>query len=212
MGINLKGTLDKTLASKLIQEAIDTGDMFKEYMPAIVFSESQPTQFKLSEKGDETLTGNLQLSSEDVDKMLKEPGKPLPFYTFTLETKGNTLEVKISGKQLTDNEYKTAALVKGKVYDMLIDGDSKTIDSEETDDSEETKTTGDEVFVNIKDEKDFDEFNEDFKKLKNESSNLKALKLSRFAKNPSFRKALILNLINSKLSNIKVYSFLMEAL
>ncbi len=204
MGINLKGTLDKTLASKLIQEAIDTGDMFKEYMPAIVFSESQPTQFKLSEKGDETLTGNLQLSSEDVDKMLKEPGKPLPFYTFTLETKGNTLEVKISGKQLTDNEYKTAALVKGKVYDMLIDGDSKTIDSEETDDSEETKTTGDEVFVNIKDEKDFDEFNEDFKKLKNESSNLKALKLSRFAKNPSFRKALILNLINSKLSNIKV--------
>ena len=53
MGINLKGTLDKTLASKLIQEAIDTGDMFKEYMPAIVFSESQPTQFKLSEKGDD---------------------------------------------------------------------------------------------------------------------------------------------------------------
>ncbi|MDB4326208.1 hypothetical protein N9966_00165 [bacterium] len=204
MGINLKSTLDKTLTTKLIQEAIDTGDIFKEYMPAIVFNEPQQVQFKLSEKDEELLTGELLLSGEDVDKILKEPGKTLPFYTFTLDIKGNTLEVKIDGKQLTNNEYKTAALVKGKVYDMLIDGDSKTIDSEETDDSEETKTTGDEVFVNIKDEKDFDEFNEDFKKLKNESSNLKALKLSRFAKNPSFRKALILNLINSKLSNIKV--------
>lgn len=204
MGINLKSTLDKTLTTKLIQEAIDTGDIFKEYMPAIVFNEPQQVQFKLSEKDEELLTGELLLSGEDVNKILKEPGKTLPFYTFTLDIKGNTLEVKIDGKQLTNNEYKTAALVKGKVYDMLIDGDSKTIDSEETDDSEETKTTGDEVFVNIKDEKDFDEFNEDFKKLKNESSNLKALKLSRFAKNPSFRKALILNLINSKLSNIKV--------
>ena len=204
MGLKLERVLDKNINTRLLQEAIDTGDIFKEYMPAIVFSEPQQTQFKLSERGDETLTGELLLNSGDVDKMLAEPGKVLPFYTFTLEIKGNTLEVKIDGKQLTNNEYKTAALVKGKAYDMLIDGDSEIIGGDETEDSEETKTTGDEVFVNIEDEKEFDEFNNEFKKLKDESSNLKSLKLSRFAKNPSFRKALILNLINSKLSNIKI--------
>ena len=204
MGLNLGNTLNKTLTTKLIQEAIDTGDIFKEYMPAIVFDEPQEAEFKLSEKGDEITKGILQLSKEDVDKILKEPGKPLPVYNFTLEVGGNVLELKLDGKQLTNNEYKTAALVKGKSYDMILDGDTESIGGEEGSEEEEGETDGSEVFINIEDEKEFEEFNKNFEKLKNESKALKSLKLSRFAKNLNFRKALVLNLINSKLSNIKV--------
>ena len=210
MGLNLGNTLNKTLTTKLIQEAIDTGDIFKEYMPAIAFSEPQEAEFKLSEKGEEITKGSLQLSKGDVDKMLKEPQKPLSIYNFTLEVGGNVLELKLDGKQLTDNKYKTAALVKGKSYDMVLDGDTESIGGEEEGSEEEggeeteSEIDGSEVFINIEDEQEFDDFNKNFEKLKNESKALKSLKLSRFAKNQNFRKALVLNLINSKLSNIKV--------
>lgn len=208
MGLNLENTLNKALTTKIIKEAIETGDIFNEYMPAIVFSEPQETEFKLSESDDEPMTGELQLSSGDVDKMLENPGKPLPFYSFTLDIKGNTLEVKIDGKQLTGNKYKTAALVKNQAYDMLLDGDTKDIGgeegSEESGEEGDIETDGSDIFVNIEDEKEFDNFNKNFEELKNESKSLKALKLSKFAKNISFRKALVLNLINSKLSNIKI--------
>ncbi len=205
MGLNLENTLNKALATKIIKEAIETGDIFKDYMPAIVFSEPQEAEFKLSEKGEEITKGSLQLSKEDVDKMLKEPQKQLSIYNFTLEVGGNVLELKLDGKQLTNNDYKTAALVKGKSYDMVLDGDTESIGGE-GEDSEETESEidGSEVFINIEDEQEFDEFNKNFEKLKNESKALKSLKLSRFAKNQNFRKALVLNLINSKLSNIKV--------
>ena len=45
MGLKLERVLDKNINTRLLQEAIDTGDIFKEYMPAIVFSEPQQTQF-----------------------------------------------------------------------------------------------------------------------------------------------------------------------
>jgi len=206
MGINLKGVLSKNLNTKLLQEEIDTGGIFKEYMPAIVFSEPQPVQFKLSDKGDEVLEGKLQLSGDDVDKMLKDPGNPLPAYVFTLDIEGEPIEIKLDGNQITNNEYKTPAIVKGKEYDIIF-GDTKGVisgDEEGGEGEEDIKEKGSEVFINIKNDKEFDTFNDNFDKLKKSASDLKSLKLSKYAENPSFRKALVLNLINSKMTNIKV--------
>lgn len=206
MGLKLETVLDKNIGTKLLQEAIEAGDIFKDYVPAIVFSEPQPTQFRLSDKGDEVLQGNLQLSEGDVDKMLNDPSKPLSVYIFTLEIDGEPVQIKLDGKQITNNEYNTPAIVKGKEYDILLDDTKGVISSdEETEGGEEGgKVTGSKVFVNIKNNKEFDTFNNNFGNLKKSASNLKSLKLSKYAENPSFRKALVLNLINSKMTNIKV--------
>ena len=107
MGLKIEKVLDKNINNRLLQEAIKTGDIFKDYVPAIVFAEPQPTKFKISDKGDEELKGLLELSESDVNKMLENPGKTLPFYTFTLELEGKPVQIKLDGKQLTNNEYKT---------------------------------------------------------------------------------------------------------
>ena len=205
MGLKLEKVLDKNINNRLLQEAIKTGDIFKDYVPAIVFAEPQPTKFKISDKGDEELKGLLELSESDVNKMLENPGKTLPFYTFTLELEGKPVQIKLDGKQLTNNEYKTVAIVKGKEYDILLDDTKGVIaGGEESEEGEGGESKGSKVFINIKNDKEFDNFNNDFGNLKKSASNLKSLKLSKYAENPSFRKALVLNLINSKMTNIKV--------
>ena len=44
MGLKLEKVLDKNINNRLLQEAIKTGDIFKDYVPAIVFAEPQPNK------------------------------------------------------------------------------------------------------------------------------------------------------------------------
>ena len=71
MGLKLEKVLDKNINNRLLQEAIKTGDIFKDYVPAIVFAEPQPTKFKISDKGDicRAPAGALQISTTSIKRL-----------------------------------------------------------------------------------------------------------------------------------------------
>ena len=198
MGLNLEGVLNKNLGSKLLKEAIETGDIFKDYVPIVVLGDPTPVKYKLSDKGDEELEGTIKLSDTDFDKLFGSLGKPADLYNFILETGGELIDIKISGKQIFDENFKGNVLVKNRAYDILMDTEGD-ISGDDVGDNSEVGST----HINLKD-KEFDKFNGDFDTLKSSASKLKSLKLSKYADNPNFRKSLVLNLVNSKLSNIKV--------
>lgn len=203
MSLKLENVLSKNLGRKLLQEAIDTGGIFKDYIPVVVLSEPTKVKYKLSDSEGEQI-GEIKLSDEDFDKIIQSGGKPQPTYSFILEVEGKPTEIKLDGKQVSTPEN-GVSLFKNRPYDILLGDVTSSVDSgggEEPSDKEGTK--GKEVFVNIKNKTEFDKFTNDFDKLKSTSAKLKGMKLSKYADNPNFRKSLVLNLVNSKLTNIKV--------
>jgi len=202
MNLKLEEVLNRNLGRRLLQEAINTGDIFKDYVPVVVLGEPTNVKYKLSDKGDQVLIGEIKLSEEDFGKIMQSGGKPQPTYTFILDIEGKPTEIKLDGKEVNTPEN-GVSLIKDRSYNILVGETTNTAGGEEGVEGEK-ETGGKEVFLNIKNKPEFDKFNSDFEKLKSSSKKLKGLKLSKFADNPNFRKALVLNLINSKLTNIKV--------
>ena len=189
MNLKLENILSKNIFKQVLKEEINSGDYFKDYIPVYLLAEPVETQFKYSDFGDEVNAGPLVLSEKDVDDIIST-GKLLNLYTFMLETKEGELKFTIDGRQINDPTYEGAVLVKNRPYTInLISGkEPKRIDAQS---------------VNL-DKKSLDNLNSDFSELKKTASSLKSMKLSQYADNPNFRKALMLNLINSKLTNIKI--------
>ena len=202
MNLKLEEVLNRNLGRRLLQEAINTGDIFKDYVPVVVLGEPTNVKYKLSDKGDQVLIGEIKLSEEDFGKIMQSGGKPQPTYTFILDIEGKPTEIKLDGREVNTPEN-GVSLIKDRSYNILVGETTNTAGGEEGVEGEK-ETGGKEVFLNIKNKPEFDKFNSDFEKLKSSSKKLKGLKLSKFADNPNFRKALVLNLINSKLTNIKV--------
>jgi hypothetical protein len=206
MSLKLENVLSENLGRKLLQEAIDTGGIFKDYIPVVVLSEPTKVKYKLSDSDSEQI-GEIKLSDEDFGKIMQSGGKPQPTYSFILDVEGNPTEIKLDGKQVNTPEN-GVSLIKDKVYDILLGDVTSSLGGEEDKESEESTdkegTKGKEVFINVKNKTEFDKLTNDFDKLKSTSAKLKGMKLSKYADNPNFRKSLVLNLVNSKLTNIKV--------
>jgi hypothetical protein len=96
----------------------------------------------------------------------------------------------LSDEQTSDSEGDDENVSDGEESDVSNKGD----------DGVESETT---QYVKLKKE-DLNELNSLIDKLTNSSNKLKSLKLNKFSDNKNFRDALLLNLIRSKMTNIKV--------
>jgi len=189
MNLKLENILSKNIFNQVLKEEINSGDYFKDYIPVYLLDEPVETQYKYSDYGDEIKLGSLNVSQKDIDDLVVT-GKLLNLYTFLLQTKEGELKFTIDGKEINDPSYEGAVLVKNRPYNInLISGEGPTRVNAQS--------------VNL-DKKSLDSLNNDFSELKKTASSLKSMRLSQYADNPNFRKALMLNLINSKLTNIKI--------
>lgn len=192
MSLKLERVLSKSIKTKIIQEAINTDGIFDDYTPIIFFSEPREVKFKIE---NEEVNGKLTLLSSDVDKLISGVGKKLGVYNFILNTGNEEMDLKIGGNEINNEKFGAPSIIKGQPYNIITD--DKT--SGETPNEEEGKSQSLDI-----DEKEFDKIDSDLRKLKSSASKLSSLKLSRRSSNVDFRKALILNLINSEKTNIKV--------
>ena len=189
MSLKLENVLSENLGRKLLQEAIDTGGIFKDYIPVVVLSEPTKVKYKLSDSDSEQI-GEIKLSDEDFGKIMESGGKPQPTYSFILDVEGNPTEIKLDGKQVNTPEN-GVSLIKDKVYDILLGDVTSSLGGEEDKEGEESTdkegTKGKEVFINVKNKTEFDKLTNDFDKLKSTSAKLKGMKLSKYADNPTSR-------------------------
>lgn len=199
MGIRIENILVDLFEDVMQQQ---DGPIYEDYFPVFALSIPLPVKFKFSD-GEEG-TGGLTLSDSDRKKMLSgDKVNKLNVYNFQMETKEDKVFFKISGEEINQNDSGAPAIVKGRAYTIITSdgGDFSKGDDESGETSTEPEVKTEKIKVN---KKGIEQINKNLSDLKKVSSKLKSMNLGRFSDDQVFQKTMLNNLLNSKVTNIKI--------
>lgn len=192
-GIRGKATVDKDSNEKnfiiyfIVTEDVDTEeDTYKKEEKSYKIQFSPKTLYK-------------NLSGTDISLPMLLEGK---IYDVRISEGGPKI-----GDVSSDDSKNDSKNDEGKSEERVGDGSDNEEKGKEKDgnevDGDEKEKGGNIQYVKVKKE-DLKKLNSNSNKLKNSANNIKSLKLTKFSDNKNFRDALLLNLIRSKVTSIKI--------
>jgi len=176
------------ILERIVEDESAGGPVFVDYAPVYILDEPTPVKFKLSENPDQEITGTIQSSPQDHEKIAK--GASLSVYTFELVFEGNKETIQISGEEVNNAINKGApTLLKNQPYN-IITGKNLTKPDEGGGNQSVNSSGG-----NFYNGGDIDEVNSELKDIKLNSEPFKII--SKYNDDEEFRRIFLDSFINS---------------